>query len=105
MSRVIFIAAMIASVLALAKHEDALDRTGMFGSCSALDAPAPQGGRWLECRPGKLSGYPDLSQDSCSRRGLRGEARYWIWPTALVGPTTPPKQPTPKIRPNHRCSA
>ena len=89
MSRIVFVAAMIASVLALAKHEHALDRTGMFGSCSALSAPAPQGGRWLECRPGKLSGYPDLSQDSCSRRGLRGEARYWICPAALVAARSP----------------
>ena len=39
MSRIVFVAAMIASVLALAKHEHALDRTGMFGSCAALDPP------------------------------------------------------------------
>ena len=89
MSRIVFVAAMIASVLALAKHERALDRTGMFGSCSALSAPAPQGGRWLECRPGRLSGYPDLSQDSCTRRGMRGEARYWTCPTALIAARAP----------------
>jgi hypothetical protein len=94
MSRIVFGAAMIASILALARHEHALDRTGMFGSCSALSAPAPQGGRWLECRPGKLTGYPDLSQESCSRRGLRGEVRYWICPTALVAAHSPTKQPT-----------
>ena len=94
MSRIVLAAAMIASILALAKHERALDRTGMFGSCSALSAPAPQGGRWLECRPGRLSGYPDLSQDSCTRRGMRGEARYWICPTALVAARSPSGQPT-----------
>jgi len=94
MSRIVLAAAMIASILAFAKHEQALDRTGMFGSCSALSAPAPEGGRWLECRPGKLSGYPDLSQDSCTRRGMRGEARYWICPTALVAARSPDEQPT-----------
>ena len=89
MSRIVFAAAMIASILALAKHERVLDRSGMFGSCSVLTAPAPQGGQWLECRPGRLTGYPDLSQDSCKRRGLRGEARYWICPTALVAARSP----------------
>ncbi len=89
MSRIVFAAAMIASILALAKHERVLDRSGMFGSCSPLTAPAPQGGQWLECRPGRLTGYPDLSQDSCKRRGLRGEARYWICPTALVAARSP----------------
>ena len=89
MSRIVFAAAMIASVLALAKQERVLDRTGLFGSCSSLAAPAPAGGRWLECHPGSLTGYPDLSQDSCTRRGLRGEARYWICPTALVAARSP----------------
>lgn len=95
MSRIVFAAAMIASLLALAKNERVLDRTGLLGSCAALAAPAPQGGQWLECRPGKLTGYPDLSQDSCTRRGIRGEARYWICPTALVAarsPYEPPKR-------------
>jgi hypothetical protein len=94
MSRIVFAAAMIASVLALAKHERVLDRTGLFGSCSSLAAPAPEGGQWLECRPGSLTGYPDLSEDSCSRRGLRGETRYWICPTALVAARSPKEQPT-----------
>jgi hypothetical protein len=89
MSRIVFAAAMIASVLALAKHERVLDRTGLFGSCSTLAAPAPEGGQWLECRPGSLTGYPDLSQDSCSRRGLRGDARYWVCPTSLVAARSP----------------
>ena len=95
MSRIVFVAAMIASVLALAKHEHALDRHRHVRILlGARSAPAPQGGRWLECRPGKLSGYPDLSQDSCSRRGLRGESRYWICPTALVAAHSPNEKPT-----------
>jgi hypothetical protein len=93
MSRIVFVAAIIASILALGKHERVVDRTGLFGSCAALSAPAPQGGRWLECRPGRLSGYPDLSQDSCSRRGMRGEARYWVCPTALVAARSPDGAP------------
>lgn len=84
MSRIVFAAALVASLLALAKRERLLDRTGLLGSCSALAATAPEGGQWLECRPGELTGYPDLSQDSCTRRGMRGEVRYWICPTTLV---------------------
>ena len=89
MTRIVFAAAMIASLLAFAEHEQLLDRTGLLGSCSALAAPAPEGGQWLECRPGELTGYPDLSQDSGTKRGMRGEARYWVCPTALVAPRAP----------------
>ncbi len=85
MSRIVLAAAMIASILALAKNEHVLDRTGLLGSCAELAAPAPDGGQWLECRPGELTGYPDLSQDACTRGAMRGEVRYWRCPTALVG--------------------
>lgn len=85
MARVLVVAILIASLLAVAKEERVLDRTGLLGSCSAVEAAAPAGGQWLACRPGELTGYPDLSKDSCSRGGLRGEVRYWVCPTPLVG--------------------
>ena len=94
MSRIVFAAAMIASVLGLAQHQRVLDRTGLFGSCAVLEARAPEGGQWLECRPGRLTGSPDLSQDSCTSGGLRGGARYWICPTTLVAVRSPHEQPT-----------
>lgn len=84
MSRVVVVAALVASLLAFAKEERLLDRTGLLGSCVELAAPAPEGGQWLECRPGELTGYPDLSRDSCQRGGMRGEIRYWVCPTTLV---------------------
>ena len=94
MSRIVFAAALIASVLAFAKHEHALERTGLFGSCASLSAPAPAGNEWLECRPGTLTGYPDMSKDSCTRRGMRGEVRYWTCPTALIAARAAGEQPT-----------
>lgn len=89
MPRIAVAAALIASFLALAKSERLLDRAGLLGSCSELAAPAPDGGRWLACKPGDLTGYPDLSQDSCTRGGMRGEVRYWICPTALEAAYAP----------------
>jgi hypothetical protein len=84
MNRIVVAAALIASVLAFAKNEHLVDRTGLLGACSEVAAAAPEGGQWLECHPGELTGYPDLTKDSCQRAGMRGEARYWVCPTALV---------------------
>jgi hypothetical protein len=94
MSRVLVVAALIASLLAFAKHEHVLDRTGLLGSCTEVAAAAPAGGQWLACRPGELTGYPDLSQDSCTKHGTRGEVRYWICPTALVAGRSSDETPT-----------
>ena len=84
MFRTTLAAALVASVLAAAHHERLLDRAGLLGSCTTLAASTEDGSQWLECRPGDLTGYPDLSQDACTRGALRGDVRYWHCPTALV---------------------
>lgn len=84
MFRFVVAAAIVASLLAYAKEERVLDRAGILGSCTPLTAAAPDESQWWECRPGELTGYPELSQDGCKRGDLRGEVRYWLCPAALV---------------------
>lgn len=82
-------AALTVSGIGFVHNQNVLDRAGLLGSCTALTAAAPNDGQWLECRPGTLTGYPDLSQDACSRSTMRGEVRYWLCPTPLVAARTP----------------
>ena len=84
MFRTTLAAALVASLLAAAHHERVLDRAGLLGSCTTLAAATEDGGKWLECRPGEFTGYPDLTQDACTRGAMRGEVRYWRCPTALL---------------------
>ena len=83
MFRTTLAAALVASALAAAHHERVLDRAGLLGSCTTLNASTEDGSRWLECKPGDMTGYPDLSQDACTRGAMRGEVRYWHCPTTL----------------------
>lgn len=94
MFRTFVAAALVASALAAAQHGRVLDRAGLLGSCVPAATQTVDGGQWLECRPGSLTGYPDLSQDACSRSVLRGEVRYWLCPTALVGGRSTDETPT-----------
>lgn len=82
-------AALTVSAAAFVHNQHVVDRSELLGSCTALAAAAPNGGEWLECRPGMLTGYPDLSQDACTRGGMRGDVRYWLCPTQLVAGRTP----------------
>ena len=84
MFRFIVAAAIIGALLAYAKAEHVLDRAGILGSCAPLTANAPKDREWWECRPGKLTGYPDRSKHNCTRGDLRGEVRYWLCPAPLV---------------------
>jgi hypothetical protein len=84
MFRFLVAAALIGSVLFYAKEQHVLDRAGILGSCAPLTVAAPKDSVWWECRPGKLTGYPDRSKDNCTRGVLRGEVRYWLCPAPLV---------------------
>ena len=77
-------AALIVSTAAVANSQGMLEKSAFLGSCNALVAKAPNDGQWWECRPGALSGYPDLSKDACKRGDMRGEVRYWLCPAELV---------------------
>ena len=59
-------------------------KSAVLGSCAPLVAKAPHDGQWWECKPGRLSGYPDLTKDACKRGDMRGQVRYWLCPAELV---------------------
>ena len=94
MFRTALAAALVASAIAAAHHERVFDRVGLLGSCAAVAPPMADGGQWLECRPGYLTGDPDLSQDACTAGAKRGAKRYWRCPTALVGGRSSDETPT-----------
>lgn len=79
------IAALLAAGLAYAKHDRTLERAGLLGSCARVAGALPDGGEWRACRPGRLTGYPDLSRDGCVAQGGDAELRYWRCPAPLVG--------------------
>ena len=79
-------AALLVSAAAAANSQGLLHRAASLGSCAPLVAQAPHGAKWWECKPGAVSGYPDLSKDSCRQGDLRGEVRYWLCPAELTAP-------------------
>jgi len=81
--RIVIIAALIATTLVVVQKKHVLQNAGLTGYCTAIATPAGQSGFWHECRPGKLTGTPELSLASCKRAGAIGETERWRCPTAL----------------------
>ena len=81
--RIVIIAALIAATLAVVKQQQVLQNAGLTGYCTTIPTPAGQSGYWHECRPGKLTGTPELSLASCKRAGTVGQTERWRCPTAL----------------------
>ncbi|HXH87400.1 MAG TPA: hypothetical protein VNI55_02180 [Gaiellaceae bacterium] len=88
MVKIALAAALIAAALHGVKSERVLERAGLFGSCSAVAGAASDAGGWMACTSGRLSGYPDLSHDSCTLGGTREQVVYWRCPDELVSSRT-----------------
>jgi hypothetical protein len=88
MVKIALAAALIAVTLQGAKHERVLERAGLFGSCSAVSGAQAEAAGWMACNSGRLSGYPDLTRDSCTLGGTRQKIVYWRCPSQIVSSRT-----------------
>jgi hypothetical protein len=83
MVRIVLLAAVIAATLVVVQRQGVLQNAGLAGYCTEVAAPAGETDHWHECRPGKLTGTPELSQASCKRAGVNGKVELWRCPTSL----------------------
>jgi hypothetical protein len=81
--RIVLVAAALAATLVFVQHQRVLQNAGLLGYCTRVATPAGQSGHWHECRPGKLTGTPELSRGSCIRARRAGEVDVWRCPTPL----------------------
>ena len=81
--RIVIFAAVIAAGLVVVQQRQVLQNAGLVGYCTEIATPPRQTGHWHECRPGSVTGTPELSLASCTRAGKVGDAERWRCPTAL----------------------
>ena len=88
MLRIWLLAMCAAATLIVARDHQVLHRAGLVGYCTSSARPAGTTGVWRACQKGTLDGRPNLSRQSCSRRGLNGDVEYWSCPARVEsGPT------------------
>ena len=80
MLRIWLMAMFAAAMLVVVNDHDVLQRAGLIGYCTSSPRPAGTTGSWRACEKGVLDGRPDLSRNSCQRRGLNGSVEYWSCP-------------------------
>ena len=77
-------AALIVSAAAAANSQGLLHRPPHSARALRLSPRRPTVLSGGNASPGQLSGYPDLSKDSCRQGDLRGDVRYWLCPAGLT---------------------
>jgi hypothetical protein len=83
MIRIWLMAMLAAAVLVAVRDHDVLHRAGLTGYCTSSPRPAGTSGAWRACEKGVLDGRPNLSKQSCQRRGQNGSVEYWRCPARL----------------------
>jgi hypothetical protein len=81
--RIVLFAAVVAATLAFVQQGSVLQNAGLLGYCTGIPTPKGETGYWHECQPGKLTGTPELSIQSCTRAGSVGKVERWRCPTEL----------------------
>ena len=84
MLRIWLMAMLAAALLGVVRHTDVLHRAGLTGYCTTAQRPAGTTGHWRACEKGVLDGRPDLSRQSCTRRGQNGSVEFWRCPGRVV---------------------
>ena len=84
MLKIFLVAALIVSVLALAKQNRWFEEAGIVGTCAEVQAPRGDDGQWWACKQGVLTGYPSLQRDSCDVKGVAAGKQVWHCPTPLT---------------------
>jgi hypothetical protein len=77
MLRIWLMAMLAAAVLGTVRDHDLLHRTGLIGYCTTTTAPHGAKGTWRACEKGAIDGRPNLTGNSCIRRGRSGKVEYW----------------------------
>lgn len=82
--RIVLVAAVLAASLVVVQQKRVLQNAGLTGYCASIATPSGQSGYWFDCRPGKLTGTPELARSgSCTRAGRSGEIERWRCETPL----------------------
>lgn len=81
--RTLLVVVLVAAGLVYVQQNHVLQNAGFLGYCTSMPTPKGETGYWHECRPGKLTGTPQLSIQSCTQAAKIGELEQWRCPTEL----------------------
>jgi hypothetical protein len=81
-TRIAFVAALIAAAMVAVKDHRFLQAAGLTGSCVVVQT-ASDGQQMEACSSGKLEGAPDLSRNGCTDAGPYAGREYWRCPAPV----------------------
>jgi hypothetical protein len=87
--KIILVGALAIGVMAAIKDGRVLKDAGLLSSCTALASGGKSDQTEMSCSKGRLDGWPDLTNKSCTLTSMGRHREYWHCLAPVVSSQTP----------------
>jgi hypothetical protein len=87
--KIILVGALLIGVMAAIKDGRVLKDAGLLSSCSAVVDNGKSEQTVMDCSKGRIDGWPDLTNKSCTLISTRRTHEYWRCLAPVVSSQTP----------------
>ena len=87
--KIILVGALLIGVMAAIKDGRVLKDAGLLSSCNTVALSGKSDETMLSCSKGRLDGFPNLTNKSCTLVSSRRDREYWRCLAPVVSSQTP----------------
>lgn len=87
--KIIVVGALLIGVMAAVKDGRILRDAGLLSTCTAVTVNGQADPTLLSCTKGRLDGWPDETNNSCSLIAVHPNREYWRCQAPVVSSRTP----------------
>jgi hypothetical protein len=87
--KILIVGALVIGAMAAVKQGSVLRDAGLLSSCGTVFVNGKQDTTLQSCSKGRLDGYPDLTDHSCSYAYQRANRQYWECAAPVVSSQSP----------------
>ena len=90
--KILVVGAVLIGAMAAIRDGRVLRDAGLLSSCSTISDRKQSDGSMLSCSKGRLDGFPDLTDKSCSLISVHPTREYWRCQASVVSSQTLPAE-------------
>jgi len=87
--KILIVGAVLIGAMAAIKDGRVLKDAGLLSTCNPVAANSQSDPTLMKCSKGRLDGFPDLSNKSCTLISVRPHHEYWRCVAPVVSSHTP----------------
>jgi hypothetical protein len=87
--KILVVGALLVGAMAAIRNGRVLKDAGLLSTCNPVAVNGKQDSTFLSCSKGRLDGFPDMTNKSCSLVAVHPSREYWRCEAPIVSSQTP----------------